>query len=207
MPTHVHHSQRMFRHTARQRIGLLGGSFNPAHEGHAHIADLALRHLKLDAVWWLVSPQNPFKASSGMSSFGDRFLSAVKAASAGRSARRMVVSDLEMRLGTTRTADTLCLLKRRMPGCRLVWIMGADNLASFHRWYQSHLIARLMPVIVINRPGSRPGVLNGPGAARIGRRVSPGRIAADLRVPRRWCFIPGPVNPQSATAIRHRTQP
>ncbi|XDZ65720.1 nicotinate (nicotinamide) nucleotide adenylyltransferase [Alphaproteobacteria bacterium LSUCC0684] len=204
MLARIQHAQRVFRHAARQRIGLLGGSFNPAHDGHAHITNLALRHLRLDAVWWLVSPQNPFKARSGMSSFRDRFNSAVNAASACGYGRKMVVSDLELRLGTSRTADTLRLLKRRMPMCRLVWIMGADNLASFHRWHQSHRIARLMPIAVINRPGTRCGVLNGPGAARIGTRSSPRRIAARLGEARRWCFIPGPLNRQSATAIRHR---
>jgi len=206
MPARIQHAQRVFRHAARQRIGLLGGSFNPAHDGHVHIASLALRYLRLDAVWWLVSPQNPFKARSDMSSFQDRFNSAATAASASLYGRKMVVSDVELRLGTYRTAESLQQLKKRMPTCRLVWIMGADNLASFHRWHQSHRIARLMPIAIINRPGTSSGVLNGPGAARIGPRLRPGRIAARLGEPRRWCFIHGALNSQSATAIRHRAQ-
>jgi len=202
MPARIHQAQRIFRHAARQRIGLFGGSFNPAHDGHAHIASLALRQFRLDAVWWLVSPQNPFKTPADMAPFKDRFAAAVQVASAAGHGRRMVITDIETRLGTTRTADTLYQLKRRMPHCRLVWIMGADNLASFHRWHQSRRMARLLPIAVIRRPGTKPGVLAGPGARIIGPRNQPRRMAARLHQPRRWCFIPGPVNPQSATAIR-----
>lgn len=207
MPARVQYTKRMFRYSARQRIGLLGGSFNPAHDGHAHVAGLALRHLRLDAVWWLVSPQNPLKTTAGMASFQDRFASAVDAASTADQARKMVVTDLEARLGTSRTADTVMRIKRRMPHSQFVWIMGADNLETFYRWHQFERIARMVPIAVVRRPGTRPGVLKGASASRIGTRTSAGRMAANLARTRRWCFIHGPVNTQSATAIRHGMQP
>ena len=207
MPVETNYKRKVLLYTARQRIGLLGGSFNPAHDGHAHVAGLALRHLRLDAVWWLVSPQNPFKTSSGMASFKDRLASAVSIAGTADQSKRMVVTDLESHLGTSRTADTVKEIRRRMPGSKFVWIMGADNLETFYRWHQFERIARMVPIAVVRRPGTRPGVLKGASASRIGTRTSAGRMAANLARTHRWCFIHGPVNTQSATAIRHRMQP
>jgi len=204
MPVDTNYKRKVLLYTARQRIGLLGGSFNPAHDGHAHVAGLALRHLRLDAVWWLVSPQNPFKTTAGMASFKDRLASAVSIAGTADQSKRMVVTDLESHLGTSRTADTVKEIRRRMPGSKFVWIMGADNLATFYRWHRSERIARTLPVAVVNRPGTRPGLLKGASASRIGHRISPRRMAANLARSRRWCFIHGPLNRQSATSIRHR---
>ncbi|MFN7055150.1 nicotinate-nucleotide adenylyltransferase [Hyphomonas sp.] len=130
-------------------IGLMGGSFNPAHAGHLHVAETALKRLQLNAVWWIVARGNPLKAEHG--SFEARLASARNMAQG----RRMRVSDIEARLGLTYTVDTVAALKRAMPGVRFVWIMGADNLRSFHRWRDWERLARAVPVAIIARPGSR----------------------------------------------------
>ena len=114
-----------------RRIGLLGGSFNPAHEGHLHISRQALRRLKLDVVWWVVSPQNPLKPTAGMAPFEERFASAARVAAAEP---RIVVSDIERTLGTRFSIDTVESLKATHPDTRFVWVMGADNLLQAPRW-------------------------------------------------------------------------
>ena len=131
------------------RIGLLGGSFNPAHGGHRRISAFALRALGLDEVWWLVSPGNPLKPEAGLAPLAARL------ASAHRAARNLRVrpTAIEATLGTRYTADTLAALRRRYPGHRFVWLMGADNLAEFHRWRDWRTIARTTPIAVIARPG------------------------------------------------------
>jgi nicotinate-nucleotide adenylyltransferase len=131
-----------------QRIGLLGGSFDPAHAGHAHVAETGLKRMGLDRVWWLVSPQNPLKPRS--SPLAARLKSARQVARGPR----MVVTDIETRLGTAYTLDTLRALRRLFPGVRFVWLMGADNLAGFQRWHGWQWIAREVPICVVARPGS-----------------------------------------------------
>src|SRR3954471_15978292 len=113
-----------FGDRSRLRIGLLGGSFNPAHEGHVHLSREAIKRLDLDEVWWLVSPQNPLKPARGMAPLEERMAGAVRLAEPPR----LRVTDLEARLGTRYTADTILALKRRFPATRFVWLMGADNL-------------------------------------------------------------------------------
>lgn len=132
-----------------RRIGLLGGSFNPAHGGHRRISLFALAALDLDEVWWLVSPGNPLKPAAGMAPLGARVRSAM--AQARRAPIR--VTAIERRLGTRYTVDTLAALRRRYRGRDFVWLMGADNLAQFHRWKDWRGIARTMPIAVIARPG------------------------------------------------------
>lgn len=132
-----------------KRIGLLGGSFNPAHRGHRRVTLSVIRALALDEAWWLVSPGNPLKPRAGMAPFAARL------ESARAMARRAPIraSDLETRLHTRYTVDTLRAIRRRHPRDRFVWIMGADNLAQFHEWYQWRSIARTMPIAVVTRPG------------------------------------------------------
>jgi nicotinate-nucleotide adenylyltransferase len=132
------------------RIGLLGGSFNPAHRGHRRISLEALRALGLDEVWWLVSPGNPLKeGAKDMASFAARF------ASAKRMARRapIRVSDFEQRTGTRFTVDTVRELKRRHPEHRFIWLLGSDTLPNFHLWRNWRGLAREVPIAVIRRPG------------------------------------------------------
>ena len=182
------------------RVGLFGGSFNPAHEGHLHVAETARVRLELDRVVWLVSPRNPLKGADDAESFAERFASA-RAVARGPS---MIVSDVERRSGTNRTVEVLRSLKARHPGVRFVWVMGSDNLASFHRWRGWTDILRLMPVAVVARPGSLLDSRFAPAAERFARFRRPAAQAALLPTaePPAWCYLQAPLNPASSTAIR-----
>lgn len=187
----------------RQRhpvIGLLGGSFNPAHEGHRHISLLALKRLRLDEVWWLVSPQNPLKPVAGMAPFEQRL------AGARAIARhpRIRVSGIEAQLATTYTAETLRKLRRRLPRIRFVWLMGADNLSQFHRWKDWQQIFHTVPVAVLARPTYCLRALASEAAHRFARNRVPESASGLLgqRQPPAWSFLVGPLSPLSATAIR-----
>ncbi len=182
------------------KVGLFGGSFNPAHDGHAHVAETALQRLDLDRVIWLVSPQNPLKDSRQTAPLDDRM------ASARTFARlpQMVVSDVETRIGTTWTVDTLRALKRRHPGVHFVWLMGSDNLETFHRWRGWTDIMRMMPVAVVARPGSLLESRSAPAARRFaGQRVSSNeaRLLPMMQAPA-WTYLTAPLNPSSSTALR-----
>ena len=185
---------------AMTRVGLLGGSFNPAHGGHRRISLHALRQLGLDEVWWLVSPGNPLKAKAGMAPLAARFLSA------RRAARRAPIrpTAIEAELGTLYTIDTLRALRRRFPNRRFVWLMGADNLAQFHRWRDWRNIARTVPIAVVTRPGYDEQALKAPAMGWLRRFVRP---AAEVRNWTRWrlpslVLLQLPPDPTSATAIR-----
>lgn len=183
-----------------KRIGLLGGSFNPAHGGHRRISLFARQALGLDAVWWLVSPGNPLKPRAGMAPLAARL------ASARRQARgaRIVPTQIERELGTRYTVDTLRKLKARYPRHRFVLLMGADNLAQFHRWKDWRAIARAMPIAVIARPGYDGLARASLAGAWLGRFR---RSAASLKHRAGWSapalihlrFDP---DPRSATAMR-----
>ncbi|MEO1969005.1 MAG: nicotinate-nucleotide adenylyltransferase [Sphingomonadaceae bacterium] len=148
-----------------RRIGLLGGSFNPAHGGHRRVSLFAARALGLDEVWWLVSPGNPLKSDKGMAPL------AARVASAREQARRapIRVTAIEREIGTRYTVDTLKALHRRYPKCRFVWLMGSDNLAQFHCWRDWRRIARTMPIAVIARPGYDGAALASPAMAWLRR--------------------------------------
>jgi nicotinate-nucleotide adenylyltransferase len=133
------------------RVGLLGGSFNPPHDGHVHVSKAALKKLRLDYVWWLVSPQNPLKPQKGMASFDKRLEGATQLA--GRHPR-MIATGVEEELGTRFTIDSLRALKRRFPDVRFVWLMGSDNLVQISRWRRWQQIFAQVPVAVVTRPGS-----------------------------------------------------
>lgn len=184
------------------RVGLFGGSFNPAHEGHAHVAETARRRLALDRVVWLVSPQNPLKPSHETADLAERM------AGARRLARGpgMIVSDAESRLGSQYTIDTVRALKARYPLVKFVWIMGADSLASFHRWRGWTEIMREIPVAVVSRPGATLRARLSPAARRFARFRKPSSLAprlADLAPPA-WVFLLGRFNYQSSTVLRER---
>lgn len=185
-------------------VGVFGGSFNPAHDGHAHVAETALRRLGLDRVVWLVSPQNPLKDARESAPLADRMASAEHAARQAASGPSMIVSDFETRVGTQWTIDTLRALVHRHPGVRFVWLMGSDNLASFHRWRGWTDIMRLMPVAVVARPGSLLDSRTAPAAARFAAaRIPAGRAGrlADMDAPA-WTYLTAPLNPRSSTALR-----
>jgi nicotinate-nucleotide adenylyltransferase len=184
----------------RPRVGLLGGSFNPAHEGHRQISLTALHRLGLDEVWWLVSPQNPLKPEAGMAPLAER----MAAARAVARDPRIRVTDIETRLGTRFTADTLEKLTRRYPGHGFVWLMGADNLLQIHKWRDWQRIFHLLPVAVLARPSYSLKALSAPAAQRFLRSRWPERLGRRLvqAEPPAWLLIHGPLNPASATAIR-----
>lgn len=182
------------------RIGLLGGSFNPAHEGHRHISLIALRRLKLDAVWWLVSPQNPLKSTSDMAPL-DRRLQRARETAAHPD---IEVSTIEEALGTRYTIDTIGALQRKFPHAHFVWLMGGDSLATFHLWKQWEEIAQRVPIAVIARPGFTTRALASPAAQAL--QASRIRDAATLpdRAPPAWTFIQERLDPASATKLRNR---
>ena len=186
---------------AAGRVGLLGGSFNPAHSGHLHISRLALEILELDAVWWLVSPQNPLKPASEMAPLPDRLASA---RDVGAAEERVRVTAIEREMGTRYTVDTLTALKRQYPDTRFAWVMGADNLAEVHRWKDWPEIFARIPVAVFDRPTYSFGALQSPAARRFaGDRL--GRSRARTLVeedPPAWVFLWTAFDPASATAIR-----
>ncbi len=186
--------------SAGMKVGLFGGSFNPAHDGHAHVAETALQRLDLDRVIWLVSPQNPLKDARQTAPLNDRMASARSFARPSH----MVVSDVETRIGTIWTVDTLRALKRRHPGVHFVWLMGSDNLENFHRWRGWTDIMRMMPVAVVARPGSLLESRSAPAARRFaGQRVSSNeaRLLPMMQAPA-WTYLTAPLNPSSSTALR-----
>lgn len=186
---------------AGQVIGLLGGSFDPAHEGHAHITREALKRFGLDSVWWLVSPGNPLKER------GPAPLSARMAhAQAVMQHPRVRVTGIETHLGTRYTAQTLGKLRMLYPGVRFIWLMGADNMAQFHLWQDWRGIMESVPIGVLARPGQRISARMSRAAALYAPYRIPGRFGHRLshaKAPA-WCFVNVPMNDASSTAIRAR---
>lgn len=185
---------------APRRVGLLGGSFNPAHTGHRRISLFAIQALGLDEVWWLVSPGNPLKSSDGMAPLAARFESATL------QARRapIRVTAIERQLGTRYTVETLAELRRRYRKIDFCWLMGADNLAQFHRWRDWRTIARSMPIAVIARPGYDGAALASPAMAWLRRYSAPAASLArgdDWSAPALVILRFDP-DDSSATAIR-----
>lgn len=180
-------------------IGLLGGSFDPAHAGHVAITRAALARFALDRVWWLVSPGNPLKAR-GPAPMPQR----IAAARQIMDHPRVVLTGIEATLGTRYTADTLAALARHYPGVRFVWLMGSDNLATFHRWEDWKTIAADVPIGVLARPGSRLSARFSPAARFMARARLPDHAAALLgraALPA-WCMVDLPLNPLSSSDIR-----
>ena len=183
---------------------MLGGSFNPAHGGHLHISRLALKCLDLDEVWWLVSPQNPLKPTAGMAPLSMRLEGARAVATVDR---RIAVSDIETRLGTAYTAETLAGLRRRFPHNRFVWLMGADNLAQIPHWRHWTDIFGAVPIAVFDRPETARRALAGAAAHRFARNRVPAsgmRRLAELSPPA-WGFFHTRLDPRSATRMRAAT--
>lgn len=181
-----------------QVVGLLGGSFDPAHEGHAHITREMLKRLRLDAVWWLVSPGNPLKAQ-GPAPMAERLARARSVIGHPR----VRITDIEARLGTRFTAATLAGLRRHYPGVRFVWLMGADNLAQFHRWDRWRLILATVQMAVAARPGQGVRALSAP-AARAFRMAQTAPRGLTRAAAPAWAFVQLPMVKASSSAIRAR---
>lgn len=182
------------------RVGLLGGSFNPAHDAHRAISLFALKRLKLDRVWWLVSPGNPLKDVSGLPDLASRIAAAQKIAHDPR----IVVTGIEAEFNTRYTVDTIAKLKFRFPRARFVWLMGADNLSQFSRWREWQGIAELLPFAVIDRPSDSLRASASTAAQRLARyRLDEARAnrLADCAAPA-WVFLRGLKLPLSSTALR-----
>lgn len=186
-----------------QRIGLFGGSFNPAHYGHYMVALYALKRLELDWVWWLVSPQNPLKDPSETGEYAAR-LDYTRAVAKHP---RFIVTDIEKQMASRTTAETLRGLRPLFSRAHFVWIMGADSFASLHRWHDWLEIPETLPLAVLARPGISLRALGGPAATRFAEAQIPTNLAPRLVTakPPAWCFIPMPLRPESSTAIRRGT--
>lgn len=186
--------------TPGMRIGLFGGSFNPPHAGHVHVAETALARLGLDRVWMMVTPGNPLKDRGALAPLGRR----IAAARTLTHNPRVVVTAFEASLGATYSWQTVARLVRAHPQVRFVWVMGADNLASFHRWQHWRRIASAMPIAIVDRPGSTLAALS----CRAGRALDRYRLAeadarslADHAAPA-WVFVHAPRVPISSSALR-----
>lgn len=180
------------------RIGLLGGSFNPAHDGHLYVSEVAMKRLNLDYVWWLVTPRNPLKGPAGLASLKER----VRLARGLARHPRIIVMDIERELGTHYSIDTLKALQRRFPGLSFVWLMGSDNLQIFRRWRNWAELVERVPIAVIQRPGTVLAALSAKPMQRFARvRVGPcGRVRRAPSI----VILDGRRNPQSSTALRAR---
>ena len=182
------------------RIGLLGGSFNPAHAGHLHVSIEAMKRLKLDYVWWLVSPQNPLKPSKGMAAYAERFASALEIT---KGHRRIRVSDFEKQHGLFYTHATLSAIKAKHKGTQFVWLMGADNLASFHRWQHWRDIIRIMPIAIFDRaPFSHTALRKKASITFSKHRLKECDIASLPTREGKWVYVLMRRHAASSTAIR-----
>jgi nicotinate-nucleotide adenylyltransferase len=188
-------------HTKGMRVGLLGGSFNPPHAAHRAISLFALKRLKLDRVWWLLTPGNPLKDNDRLHGLSERAEAALKVAADPR----IDVSCLEAVIGTRYTVDTIMHLRRRVSGVHFVWIMGADNLAQFHRWQNWRRIAAEVPIAVIDRPPQSFRALAAPAAQALARYRLPENQAARLaeQPAPAWVFLTGMKLNLSSTALRN----
>ena len=182
-----------------RRIGLLGGSFNPAHDGHLHISLEAMKRLQLDEVWWLVSPQNPLKTSHDMAPYAQRFASAA----AHAKHPRIHVRDSEVRYGTRYTIDTVKHLIQHHRNVQFVWLMGADNLAQLHRWKAWQKLLSVLPIAVLDRAPYAISALHQKFAWRFRhKQVRRGVQVFAAKPPHHWVYLCIPRHPLSATYLR-----
>jgi nicotinate-nucleotide adenylyltransferase len=182
------------------KIGLFGGTFDPPHDAHRAACLIAMRRLGLDRVWWLVTPGNPLKDTRGLSPIEERIAAAKKLANHPS----IVVTGLEAAIGARYTFDTLAYLQAHCPGVAFVWIMGADNLRSFHRWENWRGIASRVPIAVVDRLGPSLYATGGPAGQALARYRIPEPEARSLpgRTPPAWVYLHGLKSPLSSTALR-----
>jgi len=187
-------------HAPGMRIGLFGGTFDPPHEAHLGACLIAIKRLDLDRVWWLVTPGNPLKDTRGLAPLADRII----ATKALAHHPRIDITDLEAQIGTPYTYKTIAYLRRHCPGVRFVWIMGADNLRSFHRWQRWRGIAAMVPIAVVDRLGPSLYASASPAGQALARARIPEAAAKSLpnRKPPAWVYLHGLKSPLSSTALR-----
>jgi nicotinate-nucleotide adenylyltransferase len=187
-------------HGPGMRIGLFGGTFDPVHAAHRAACLLAMKRLGLDRVWWLVTPGNPLKDTRGLAPLDARIAAARKIARHPR----VAVTGVEALIGTRYTYETIAYLKRRCPGVRFVWIMGGDNLATFHRWKRWRDIAALVPIAVVDRLGPSLYATAGIAGQALAYARLPESAARTLpeRRPPAWLYLHGLKSPLSSTALR-----
>lgn len=185
-------------------IGLLGGTFDPAHEGHVHVSETVLKRLGLDRLWWLVTPGNPLKRGRDTASFAARLAQARKLARHPS----IVVTGFEERRPSVTTAATIGFLRRRFPATRFIWVMGADNLASFHHWAHWRDILRAVPVAVVDRPGARFAARAGLAASCFAAAYLDESDAHGLKSmrPPAWTLLSAPLSPLSSSELRARAR-
>ena len=187
-------------HAPGMRIGLFGGTFDPPHRAHFDACLLAMKRLKLDRVWWLVTPGNPLKNTKGLAPLANRMAAARKLADHPR----IDITGIEAVINTRYTFDTIEWLRMRCPGVRFVWIMGADNLRHFHRWQKWRAIAELIPIVVVDRPGPSLYASNSTAGQALAKFRIPEEAAATLpqrRAPA-WTYLHGLKSTLSSTALR-----
>ncbi len=191
-------------HAPGLKIGLFGGTFDPPHSAHLGACLLAMKRLALDRVWWMVTPGNPLKDTRGLMPL-DRRLRAVRAFAQHP---RIDVTDFEARIGTRYTFDTIAYLRARCAGVHFVWIMGADNLRSFHRWQKWRQIADLVPIAVVDRLGPSLYATAGTAGQALARWRLPESAAKSLplRKPPAWVYLHGLKSPLSSTALRRKKE-
>lgn len=184
------------------RIGLFGGTFNPPHEAHLGACLLAMKRLGLDRVWWLVTPANPLKDTRGLTPLDER----IRAIDAFARHPYIHVTGFEAAIDSRHTIKTISFLRRRCPGVHFVWIMGADNLRSFHRWQKWREIAALVPIAVVDRLGPSLYATGGVAGQALGRWRIPESAARTLpvRKPPAWAYLHGLKSPLSSTALRRK---
>jgi nicotinate-nucleotide adenylyltransferase len=201
--SHLRH-YRIPPHYSGQRIGLFGGTFDPPHEAHLAASLLAMKRLALDRVWWLVTPGNPLKDTTELAPLDER----IKAARALACHSRIDVTGIEAEIGVRYSYDTIRYLVSHCSGIRFVWIMGADNLRSFHRWQKWRGIAELVPIAVVDRLGPSLYAMGSATAQALARHRVPESEAASLpnRRPPAWIFLHGLKSPLSSTALRTARQ-
>jgi len=184
-------------------VGLLGGSFNPAHAGHRHISLEAIRRLGLDGVWWLITPGNPLKDNDNLPNLATRTLQCAEIASHPS----ISISTLEDKIGSSYTANTIRHILAHAPGVQFVWLMGGDNLASFHRWERWQEIAAAVPLAILDRPGARLKALASPAAHALAAGRIPSSAARTLasRKPPAWTYLDIPLSDASSTDLRNKS--
>ena len=198
-----HNTATCFFFNKNIKIGILGGSFDPPHVGHIHISLIALKRLKLDKIWWLVTPQNRLKKNNIKNTFQNRLQ---KAREFTKNTKKITVLDIEYKNKLSSSYKTMRFIKKKTQKTKFVWIMGSDNLENFHQWLKPKLISKIFPVAVIERPSYSQNILNSFGAKILGNRLMSKRRLTKQKTPC-WSYIKDKLNSLSSSKIRNSLNP